>query len=510
MVNMLRLTAGALGCLFIVAFQLQLLPFFSPLFVDDRTLWPIIFYGCWALIIATTLLLLILQRPILLRTLPVLAVCVVAVALTLIHPIDPIARNFLVAMAFVACGSVLAIASAPLTLLRFSAAATILSAVICLLDIFFTHGFTNIIGRAAGLSINANVAATGLFLGAASSYWAVPHRLRTSFLLITGAAILVTLSRSTLLSAAIVCCGVAAILIWTRLKAAEPRRPLRWIRVGALTLGLAAWIAVALYTNDRFSVAARNSFQQIRTSLSAFEQARDSVAHAVQSKAEQEASKQQPGTSTPNFRSEEMIKEIARRAKHEGDINSISARALLMENGFLSYRTGPPLGRGLAAAHALQPHNVFLLFAIAFGVVGWIVPLAFLGLTACWVRRVQELPLFLATFAVMMTSHDVLLTPGLLAPIVFGIAGLNWLRYPAEGTPHTLPALPYAALVAPFLFAIGSVFVVSVGTTVMPPVPLPLLLLVFCAIALWSAGILRWRGELVHQPDGPTRGNGWD
>jgi hypothetical protein len=530
MVNLLRVTAGALGCLFVIAFQLQLLPFFSRLFVDERTLWPIIFYGCWTLVIVTTLLLLILQRSILLRTLPVLAVCGLSAALTLIHPIDLVAKNFLVGTAFVASGYVLAIASAPLALLRFSAAATILSAVICLLDIFFSHGFTNTVGRAAGLSINANVAAAGLFLGAASSFWAVPHRLRTSFLLITGTAILVTLSRSTLLAAAIVCGCVAADLIWTRWKGAGPHRPLRWISGSALTIGLAAWITVALFTNDRFSVAATSSFRQIRTSLSALEEARDSIAQAVQSKAAPTRAdgSRQPGAAGPrrdpsdatsaksgssirndvegHFRSEEMIKEIARRAENEGDINSISARGLLMERAFLSYRNAPLLGQGLEAAHALQPHNMFLLFAIAFGHIGWLVPLAFLGLTACWARSIQQISLFLATFTVMMTSHDVLFTPGLLAPIIFGIAGLNWLRYPAEETLHMLPALPYAALTAPLLFALGSIFVVTVGTTVFPSVPLPLLFLVFCAIALWSAGIWRWRDELAYQPDGTARG----
>src|SRR5215218_1944216 len=101
MVNLLRMTAGAFGCLFIVAFQLQLLPFFSPLFVDERTLWPIIFYGCWALAIVTTLLLLALQRSILMRTPPVLAVCAGSAALTLIHPIDMVAKNFLICTVFV-------------------------------------------------------------------------------------------------------------------------------------------------------------------------------------------------------------------------------------------------------------------------------------------------------------------------------------------------------------------------------------------------------------------------
>jgi hypothetical protein len=38
-------------------------------------------------------------------------------------------------------------------------------------------------------------------------------------------------------------------------------------------------------------------------------------------------------------------------------------------------------------------------------------------------------------------------------------------------------------------------------------VPRLLLLLVFCAIVLWSAGIWRWRGEFAYQPDGAARGN---
>jgi hypothetical protein len=529
MANLLRVTAGALGCLFIVAFQLQLLPFFARLFVDDRTIWPIIFYGCWTLAIFTTLLLLILQRQTLLRTLPVLIVCALSVALTLIHPIDLVARNFLVAVAFVACGCVLAVASAPLALLRLSAAATALSAVICLLDIFFTHGFTNTVGRAAGLSINANVAAAGLFLGAASSFWALPHRLRTSFLLITGAAILVTLSRSTLLAAVVICCVVVADLIWTRLRTSGPHGPLQWVSGSAVTLGLSAWIVVALFTNDRFSVAAKNSFFQIGSSLSAFEEAHDSVEQAIRSKKE-EASRKQPGTSTPkpgatpgasgprqgaassgsppartgsvgadaapNSISEEMIKEIARRAENEGDINSISARGLLMERAYLSYKTGPVLGQGLMAAHALQPHNMFLLFAIAFGFIGWFVPLAFLGLTAYWVRGIQQLPLPLAAFTVMMTSHDVLFTPGLLAPVIFGIAGLIGRRYPADA-PGTLPALPYAALAAPLLFATGSIVALAAGASVFPAAPLSLFVLVFCAIALWAALIWHWRRALV-------------
>jgi hypothetical protein len=524
MVSLLRVTAGGLGCLFVVAFQLQLLPFFARLFVGERSVWPVIFYGCWTLVIVTTLLLLILQRQILIRVLPVLAVCAASTALTFIHPIELVAKNFLVGIAFIACGTVLAVASAPVALLRFSASATVLSAVICLLDIFFSHGFTNTVGRAAGLSINANVAAAGLFLGAASAFWAVPPRLRTSFLLIIGSAILVTLSRSTLLAAIVVCGVVAVDLIWARLRDTRPHRPLQWVSGSILSLALASWITLALFTNDRFSVAARSSFHQIGTSLAALEEARDSVAQAVQSKTagpvpRPEASEQPDvspaSTSKPSIRdkaaeklkSEEIIREIERRAENEGDINSISARGILMERAYLSYKIGPAMGQGLGAAHALQPHNMFLLFAVAFGVIGWLVPLAFLALTAWWARSIQQLPLFLATFTVMMTSHDVLFTPGLLAPIVFGIGGLNSLRHPADGAPHTLPALPYAALAAPLMFAICAIYVISAGITTFSVVPRLLLLLVFCAIVLWSAGIWRWRGKFAYQPDGAARGN---
>jgi hypothetical protein len=520
MVDLPRLTAGGLGCLLIVAYQLQLLPFFSRLFVDDRTVWPVIYYGCWMLIVGTTLLL-CLQRSILLRASPVLAVCALSAALTFIHPIDAVAKNFLVGAVFVACGTVLAIASAPLALLRFSGMATILSAVICLLDIFYRHGFTNTPGRAAGLGINANVAAAGLFLGAASSFWAVPHRLRTSFLLISGAAILVTLSRSTLVGAIVVGAGVVVDLAWTRLKSAKPRRPPQWISASALSLCLAIWIVVALLTNDRFSIAAQLSFGRIGTAVSTFETARDAIAsQAVRSRTASAGSASRPGNATqPGIAarpgasesaartgsSEEMIRETAYWAENLGQINSISARGILMERAFLSYREGPLMGQGFAVAHGLQPHNMFLLFAIALGPIGWLVPLAFLGLTAYWVRSVQQLPLFLATFFVMMTSHDVLFAPGMLAPIMFGIAAMNWQRHPLDGAPHTLPALPYAALGATLAFAFGSIVVVALEPTVFPFVPRSLLFFVCCAFALWSACIWRWRGKLIHQTDGTAR-----
>ena len=58
MAKSLQLTAAAFGSFFVIAFQLQLLPFFSPLFVDDRLFWPVIYYGVWSFVIGLTLVIL--------------------------------------------------------------------------------------------------------------------------------------------------------------------------------------------------------------------------------------------------------------------------------------------------------------------------------------------------------------------------------------------------------------------------------------------------------------------
>jgi hypothetical protein len=271
-----------------------------------------------------------------------------------------------------------------------------------------------------------------------------------------------------------------------------------------LALGLVGWIAAAFLSNERFSIAATLSYQQTASALTAFEEARQSIARAVQSRALPQSSIPSPPSdgvepkpATNDLiremdRRDDLIEEIGRRAENEGDINSISARGLLMERAFLSYRNGPFFGQGLAAAYALQPHNAFLLFAIAFGHLGWLVPIAFLSLTVYWARRIQQLPLFLATLTVMSTSHDILLTPGLLAPIVFGIAGLNSMRYRASDAFDALPVGRYVAAIAPIVFAWGGVSIFATRISNFPIVPKLLLFLVFGAITLWSIGIWLW------------------
>ena len=412
-------TAIAFSLVLIVAFQLQLLPFFSSWLVTNKTVWPIVYYSFWVLIVTVTGASLLLPG-VLRRSMPVIVLGSVLMALALLHPIDVIAKNSFVSMVFLICVTILAIASGPVLILRFAAAATAVCACICLIDILFARGLTDTAGRAAGLSINPNIAALGLLLGASVSYWVVPFRLAGYFIVLILAAIFTTLSKSTLLAYLIIFGGVAA---YSFRFSPRPR-----IRGPALfVLALCAWLWLASSTNDRFRVATSLAFSGLRNAVTAFETAKTAVSGAVAIRERptppSSGAARPPSTGVaemPRPKSQARIEELGRRAATEGDINSVSARGLLMERAWLSYRNSPISGVGLDAAYALESHNSFLFFALAFGPIGWLVPLLFIGLTLT--RSIVGVPMPLAIFVAAMVSHDVFRVPGLLVPIALGIA----------------------------------------------------------------------------------------
>lgn len=483
--NRAYFTAATLVTLAVAGFQLQLLTFSGLLNV-----WffrSVLYHGCWALAIVLTLFMLVSRRDAWRRFLPLWLASALCAAITLLQPVDATSRSFLATLALTVCGTVLAAMSAPLALLRLSAAATVLGAVFCLLDILFANGFTDTIGRAAGLGSNPNVAAAALLLGAASSFWAVPRDWRTPFLLVVAAALLTTLSRSVILAAILICIVVGAVLIRARLKSPVPRPPIRWLRSGALCLCLTSWIGAAFWLNDRFSHVTTIALQQISSAAIDYRKARESVSGAVQIV----QSLADAPTAHSKASTDAALAQIARRAEAEGADNSLAARGLFFEAAMLAYRTGPPLGRGLAAAHALSPHNTFLLFAIAFGHLGWLIPLAFLALSVWWVRTIEQLPIFLATAAVLMTSHDLLLVPGLLLPVILGIAALNARKTSTSDQPCGVAAVKYAVFAAPLLFALGWLFGKGPQAVAAKPAPPLLWILVLSASVLWAAAV--WR-----------------
>ena len=418
----IRVAAATLSAMAIVAFQSEFLPFFQSLFVGDRIFWPAIYYGYWILTVCVTIAVLVADPAVRRQSFPILIVCLLTMALTLLHPFDGVAKNLVVAMMLLICITVLILGSTPSLLLKLSATVTALTAVICCLDILFADGLTNTVGRAAGLSINPNDAATVLFLGAAATYRAVSKRWQIPFLLLVGGAIFFTLSRSTLLAAIILVSVVGALSVWQTIRnGGRPRLAGAFAGRNILfALGLLIWSAVALFNNDRFAVAATDSYDGIRTAVDA------SSRRAVQFVLLWNSSYccvKAPPVSQSQAQSARVEAEIVAIGKaSEQEKNSVSARGLFMWRALITYGSGPFFGRGLAAAHEIAPHNTFLMFAVAFGHLGWLVPFALIGLTLYRVRDVNQLPLGLATTAVMMISHDILF-PSLIVPIAVGIAG---------------------------------------------------------------------------------------
>ena len=396
----LRLPAHALCVLMIAGFQMQLALFFGPSLIE-LSLWSLIYYGFWAATIGITVL---GTRPALARAWPVFVFSAICVGLALLRPLDTVAKNLIVAMATLSCSVVLANAAGASNILRLSALGTAASAVVCLIDIILPTGMGSVLGRAAGFFVNPNDAAAALLLGTAASYAAVPLRWRGYFLILVGSALLATLSKSMILAALCILLLVC-VLCW-------PLPRIRWFRHAYVALILAGWIATALYVNPRFAVAVHLAYRNIDTAVDAFKAAHDDVERTL-------ASNEFDGRSVDS-----IIEAISRRASNEGIINSVSARGLLIERAWLVYRKYPWTGVGLKVAYALQPHNSFLMFALAVGLVGWLVPLGLIGLSALPMMRTKDpsqIALPLATFVIAMVSHNLLFSQALLLPIAFAI-----------------------------------------------------------------------------------------
>src|ERR1700738_3053257 len=123
----IRVAAATLSAIAIVAFQSEFLPFFQPLFVSDRVFWPAIYYGYWILTVCVTIAVLVADPAARRQSFPILMVCLLTTALTILHPFDWVAKNLVVAMMLLICITVLILGSTPSLLLRLSATVTALT-----------------------------------------------------------------------------------------------------------------------------------------------------------------------------------------------------------------------------------------------------------------------------------------------------------------------------------------------------------------------------------------------
>ncbi|TGP22979.1 hypothetical protein EN827_15370 [Mesorhizobium sp. M1D.F.Ca.ET.184.01.1.1] len=455
----------------IVVYQTWFMPFSLPLFAGRDEYVRMALYAVYCVVLAVSITVIVVRRDVRKFIWPLAFSAAMAVVPIALHPIGLVNRSYLITLALGGSTIVLMLASAPSIALRLSASVTALNAIVCFLDIFFVHGFTGTLGRAAGLAINPNVAAAGLLLGAAASYRGVAKKWRASFLVLVAGALVVTLSRSTLLAAAATLAAPIAIRIWQRYRTGWRFQinNASWARALAVACLLVGVTSVASMTNRYFRIAIGESFAGALSVSRALDEATKAVdtldrrtsGAEIPSQSPEESSSAgiaaaksgtgsaPPGVDTaalsrppsnpapPSAVNQSKMQALDKRLTDEGKRNSISARALFLERGLLAYREGGFFGRGLEEAQALAPHNTFVLFAVAFGHLGWLIPIGLAAFAFYFVREARDLAVGIAVIGVMMTSHDLLLTPSLFIPVALGIGGMLAARVPAQQSSPT-------------------------------------------------------------------------
>ncbi|HWB15760.1 MAG TPA: glycosyltransferase [Vicinamibacterales bacterium] len=474
--SFLASAAAAVAAVVIVLYQAWFIPFFQPFFVGREAFARGVFYTLYGALALTALAAFVTRVEIRRTVMPWAVAAVLGLAAVVLHPIGLVTRAYIIAVVMSGATVVLMLASAPRALLQLTAAVTALNAVLCFVDLSFADGFTNTAGRAAGLAINPNVAAAAILLGAAASHRAVPKRLYASFLVLTAGSIAVTLSRSTMLAAAAAVAIPAVIEMRRRSRAPKPRRTrLEGVRPAAVVaIGLAAWIGLAALTNYRFRWAASEAATDSISFVTALQAAHRAVGVLARDSPSSMAAGRSGGVQPSGGdvpiagaapaagpADASRIAALDERLSSEGGRNSISARTLFLERALLAYRDDGFFGVGLEAAHPLVPHNTFVLFALAFGHLGWLIPLGLVALTAYAARDARDLPLTVAVIGTMATSHDILLTPSLLLPIAIGLGGLIARASACGDAPRLRRTIAMSSAAGVILFALGCLVIVD-------------------------------------------------
>lgn len=484
----LATAAGAVAAITIVLYQAWFMPFFQPFFAGHTEFARVVFYALYGSLLLVSTAVLVTRADIRRKVMPFAIVAAVGLAVTAVHPIGLVTRAYIIAVIMGGATVVLLLVSAPIAMLQLVAAVTALNAALCFVDLLFADGFTNTVGRGAGLAINPNVAAAGILLGAAASHRAVSRTFQLSFLMLTAGSLAVTLSRSTILAAAGAGVLPAVVEIWQRVR---KRRPL-WaspegVRPAAvLAVGIVACVSLAATTNRHFRRAVHETVVASVTVADALDEAHHSVAVVVQDAPRAPAAPAGSGEAplstagtialtsgampiagapkepdaplaavVPTRADASRIAALDARLLDEGLRNSMSARALFLERSLLAYRNNPFLGMGLELAHPLAPHNTFVLFALAFGHPGWLIPIAVVGLALYATRDARDLPVVIAVVGTMATSHDILLTPSLFLSIAIGIGGMI-AREPVYGRDQRVHrSIAFGGAAGVILFALG-------------------------------------------------------
>lgn len=181
------------------------------------------------------------------------------------------------------------------------------------------------LGRAAGLFMNPNQSGAALVLGLALTLGVVPPRWRVAYAIVVSAGVALTLSRSALVGLVLLFCALLA--------EGRTLRPVQVLRIAAIgaVAGYVFWLAFATELQSRFNVDPALVLDRILWILD------------------------------PSGRSD----------------FSQAERAILAERGWLQFVASPFFGNGLGSTELWElrtsTHNLYIMLASDFGLVGWLV-----------------------------------------------------------------------------------------------------------------------------------------
>ena len=299
----------------------------------------------------------------------------------------------------------------------------------CLIDVMVSGVFSEIPGRGAGLYFNPNIAALALVLGAMAIATSWRPSWRLPIFAVVAVGLLATLSRSGMLTAVVIvlACAVPIYLDLSRNSAAYRRG------AGLATLILALGISYLTYAYVSGTTFGGNlTAAQSSVFGSLMKDAAKAVGPPPAEIGSPSGSQDVQRATTANARPIDCASwTVVLRGLREAQTcpwldpvfmdrqefySSGAARLLLGLRGIAAIVDAPWFGSGLDRAFSLRPHNTYLLFGIAYGVVGLLfVPLfcVFISLRMGGWRN--ALPVILFVVLTSAVSHDLFLVRDLVA-----------------------------------------------------------------------------------------------
>lgn len=289
----------------------------------------------------------------------------------------------------------------------------LMGALLCLIDIVFYDGYTNTTGRAAGLFINPNIAASVLLLLSVASVPLIHKNWRVSFIILMAGAILSTVSRSSIVVGISVLLSACMIDDLRKYINKNSLYNCFWVCSFIFVIGMAA-----MWNNKSYSVAIKNSIGSIYSAAEIFNSAREKIKLTeekfgpAETPAAPEPYPSSPLAAAPppaasphpdNFATKE---EIATILSDVEKVNSASVRLLKAEQAISVFKMNPIWGSGISNAYQLSTHNSYLLLSVAFGVGGFLIFIT-LPYLLYLLSGVYSIPFTIALMGISFFSHDI-------------------------------------------------------------------------------------------------------